>query len=65
MDTQNTDEQDKTSPQLNDFETPFSPADETTPQVKEHPATDSAVDSHEEYDEGVARAVGIKEESKE
>lgn len=46
------DEPTKRQPQ--DYGTPFSPADDTGRQhlPKDHPTTDSGVDSHELYDEG-------------
>lgn len=44
-----------------DNDTPFSPPDDTEGQLKvDHPATDSNIDEHEAYDEGLSGATEAK-----
>jgi hypothetical protein len=47
-----------------DYDTPFRPADDTDPNDRlddTHPTTDSNIDAHEMYDEGISGAAEAEE----
>lgn len=49
-----------------DYDTPFSPADDQTGRIPiDHPSTDTGLDEHELYDEGLAGAAEAEEEDEE